>query len=79
MRITKSSRGYSIIAGSAATTISVFLYVTSKSKLTLHRDVGESTSDQIRSAVTGTRLWLEIACVMALLTTLVSFVSRFMS
>jgi hypothetical protein len=63
---------YGIIAAALVTAGCGLLYVTARSKLTALRDLGEGTTDQIGSAVSATRLWLVIACVMALVTVLVA-------
>lgn len=72
MRITKSSRLYGIIAAAAVTAGAGILYAIARSKLTALRDIGEGTPEEIGSAVSATRLWLVIACVMVLVTVLVA-------
>jgi len=72
MRITKSSRLYGIIAAAAVTAGAGLLYAIARSKLAALGDLGEGTAAEIGSAVSATRLWLVIACFMALVTVLVA-------
>jgi ABC-type Fe3+-siderophore transport system permease subunit len=72
MRIARSSRLYGIIAAAVVTAGCGLLYVIARSKLTALRDLGEGTADEIGSAVSATRLWLVIGCVMALGTVVVA-------
>ena len=72
MRIAKSSRFYGIIAGVAMTAGAGLCYALAQSKVTSLRDVGEGTPGEIASAMSATRLWLVIACVLVFATLLVA-------
>ena len=72
MHISKSSRLYGIIAAAVVTAGCGLLYVMARSKVTALGEIGEGTADEIRSAVSATRLWLVIGCVMAFVTVLVA-------
>jgi hypothetical protein len=74
MRIARSSRLCGIAVSAAATAGAVFRYAIAMSKMAALRDMGESTAGEVGSAVTGTRLWLVVACVMALVTVLVALI-----
>ena len=74
MRITRSSRLFGVIVAATATAGAVYLYAMAKSKIAAMRQLGEGTTEEVASALHGTRLWLIIACVMALVTVLVALI-----